>query len=265
MSADTESSNKKDRATVEHARSDYEREGFLAPMDVFPAAEMNEYREQCNELVAQVGHEASRDGLNARHFDVEFIWELATDSRVLDWVEAVMGPDIVILDSLFFCQYPSSEVEHYVAWHQDVTYWGLEPAEALSAWIAIDDADAENGCMEVIPGSHQVGMVPHVTAATPGNILSVGQEIPDEYVDRSSAFLVELDAGQMSFHHGKLFHSSPPTRSDRRSCGLVIRYISPHVKQVEPHSLEGFYRTVLVRGDDTNGLHSVHHPPFLLT
>ena len=149
-----------------------------------------------------------------RHFDVEFVWRLATHRRVLDAVEAVLGPDILLLASNFFCKYPAEERgERFVAWHQDVTYWGLEPPRAITAWIAIDDADVENGCMSVIPGSHRLGILEHGKSAREGNLLSINQEVPDGLVDEARAVSMPLRAGQMSLHDGMLLHGSHPNRS----------------------------------------------------
>ncbi len=83
--------------------------------------------------------------------------------------------------------------------------------------------------------------------------LSINQEIPDELVDASQAFDLELKAGQISIHHGQLFHSSNPNTSNRRRYGLTLRYVAPHVKQVEISSLGNKYPTILVRGEDRYG------------
>ena len=127
--------------------------GFLPVVDVLAPDEAVRCRAQFDALEREIPPEAAEVRILDRHFDQEFVWRLATHRRVLDAVEAVLGPDIVLLASNFFCKYPAEERgERFVAWHQDVTYWGLEPARAITAWIAIDDADVENGCMSVIPG-----------------------------------------------------------------------------------------------------------------
>ena len=152
---------------------------------------------------------------------------------MLDPVEAVLGPDILLLASNFFCKYPAEERgERFVAWHQDVTYWGLEPPRAITAWIAIDDADVENGCMSVIPGSHRLGILEHAKSARAGNLLSINQEVPDGLVDEARAVSMPLRAGQMSLHDGMLLHGSHPNRSTRRRCGLAVRFTTPDVRQI---------------------------------
>ncbi|MCZ6633609.1 MAG: phytanoyl-CoA dioxygenase family protein, partial [bacterium] len=201
-------------------------------------------------LEAREGKEKCQIGLQGRHFEEEFIWQLATDGRVLDVMQEVMGQDILLLSTHIFCKYPNPESQDFVAWHQDTTYWGLEPPEAHTAWIAVDDSDVENGCMRVIPGSHTDGVVTHGKSKRDGNLLSINQEIPDALVDSSRAMDLILKAGQMSVHHGQVFHASNPNRSTRRRCGLTVRYIAPYCKQTVLNSVKQQWQPVLLRGED---------------
>ncbi|MEC7842388.1 MAG: phytanoyl-CoA dioxygenase family protein, partial [Candidatus Latescibacterota bacterium] len=171
---------------------DYTENGYVTALDLFSQDEIAAYRQCFDALEAREGKENCQIGLQARHFGEEFIWRMASDSRIIDLIASVMGEDILLLGTHFFCKYPDPDGEKFVAWHQDVTYWGLEPPEAHTAWIAIDDSDVENGCMQIIPGSHKDGIVTHATSDREGNLLSINQEIPDEYVDRSNAADIEL-------------------------------------------------------------------------
>ncbi|MDP6040460.1 MAG: phytanoyl-CoA dioxygenase family protein, partial [Candidatus Latescibacteria bacterium] len=198
---------------VDSLKEVYEEQGFVTGIDVFSESEINGFRTSFDALEAREGKEKCQVGLQARHFDEEFIWQLATDRRILDVMQAVMGDDLMLLSTHFFCKYPDPESTAFVAWHQDITYWGLEPPVAHTAWIAIDDADVENGCMRFIPGSHKNGIAVHDKSSREGNLLSINQEIPDEYVDDSQAVDIVLKAGQMSVHDGQLFHASNPNRS----------------------------------------------------
>ena len=228
----------------------YADEGFLTQVDLFSESEIGHFRACFDKLETREGREKCQIGLQARHLDEEFIWQMSTDSRVIDVMQELMGEDIMLLSTHFFCKYPDPKAKKFVAWHQDVTYWGLDPAEAHTAWVAIDDSDTENGCMRVIPGSHKNGIVTHGESEEGENLLSVNQEIPDELVDTSQAFDLELKAGQLSIHDGQLYHASNPNTSDRRRCGLTLRYIAPHVKQIELNSLGTRYPTILIRGED---------------
>jgi len=165
-----------------------------------------------------------------------------------------MGPDILLLATHFFCKYPepgeaAEGPEKFVAWHQDVTYWRLEPAFALTAWYAVDDSDAENGCMRVIPGTH-AEIRDHGTSERAGNLLSINQEVPVTEEEEARAVDLVLRAGEISLHHGKLIHGSNPNRSARRRCGMTIRYIPPHVRQTGLNSQGRSWSPVLVRGRD---------------
>ena len=228
----------------------YEENGYVTSIDVFSEEEIDGYRASFDALEAREGKENCQIGLQARHFTEEFIWRMASDRRVIDLMASCMGDDILLLSTHFFCKYPDPEGVKFVAWHQDVTYWGLEPPEAHTAWIAIDDSDVENGCMQVIPGSHKDGIVTHGTSDREGNLLSINQEIPDEYVDKSRAVNFELQAGQMSIHHGSVYHASHPNRSDPRRCGLTVRFIPPCARQKEMNSLGGEWKPILARGED---------------
>jgi ectoine hydroxylase-related dioxygenase (phytanoyl-CoA dioxygenase family) len=237
--------------TTETLTEQWTERGFVPALNVLTPAEAADTRAQFDALEREIPPEAAEVRILDRHLDVEFIWRLATHPRVLDAVEAVLGPDVLLLASNFFCKYPAQERgERFVAWHQDVTYWGLEPPRAITAWIAIDDADEENGCMSVIPGSHRRGLLEHGKSARVGNLLSVNQEVPDGLVDGSRAVSMPLRAGQMSLHDGMLLHGSHPNRSVRRRCGLAVRFTTPDVRQVAANSLRGYYRPVLVRGVD---------------
>lgn len=228
----------------------YEAQGVLPKVDLFTDDEIAAVRRRFDELEGREGKEKCQIGLQARHLDEAFIWQLSTDRRLLDVMEQVMGEDILLLATHFFCKYPDQSGKHFVAWHQDITYWGLGPPIAHTAWIAIDDSDVKNGCMRVIPGSHKDGIVTHGESDREGNLLSINQEIPDEYVDTSRAVDLELEAGQMSVHDGQVFHASNSNTSDRRRCGLTVRFVPPQVKQVEMNSLGHTWEPVLVRGED---------------
>jgi ectoine hydroxylase-related dioxygenase (phytanoyl-CoA dioxygenase family) len=232
----------------------WERDGFVAAVDVLTPAEVIATRARFDALEARVGRDTAEIRLHDRHFDEPWIWQLATDPRIVDPVTRLIGSDVLLLGSHFFCKYPAEERgERFVAWHQDLTYWGLEPPLALSAWLAIDDADVANGCMRVIPGSHGAGLLTHGTASRPGNLLSINQEVPADLVDERRAVSLPLAAGQMSLHHGLLLHQSHPNRSSRRRCGLTLRYVPATVRQTAANSLGTWWRAALVRGEDRHG------------
>ncbi|MEE2717062.1 MAG: phytanoyl-CoA dioxygenase family protein [SAR324 cluster bacterium] len=251
-------------ALTKQEKADYEAHGYLTGLEIFSEAEICAYREQFDELAAREGRERSQIGLTARHFDTRFIWEMSTDKRLLDAMQELMGANVQLLGTHFFCKYPVTDTDHFVAWHQDVTYWGLEPPKADSAWIAVDDSNVENGCMQVIPESHKTGLAPHLTSAQPGNLLSINQEIPERHVDATKAVNLCLKAGQVSIHTGTLYHASRPNCSPHRRCGLAVRFITTDTRQKELNSTKEHWQPVLVRGVDLHGHFPKIEPPFPL-
>jgi len=237
--------------------AEFERDGFLCGLRVLDVAGVARVRREFDALEAREGREKSEIGLLDRHFDQQFVWELATNAAILDAVEAVVGPDILLLATHFFCKYPApseakTSPEKFVAWHQDVTYWGLEPPFAVTAWYAVDDSDVENGCMRLIPGTHHA-IREHGTATRSGNLLSINQEVPVTSEEEASAVDAVLRAGEISLHHGMLIHGSNPNRSSRRRCGLTLRYVPPSVRQTAINSQGRRWRAIRVRGRDDYG------------
>ena len=229
----------------------YKRDGYIGAIDVVDGPQVDSYRQAFDDLEERVGKETAQIGLVDYHYEDEFIWKLATNTTILDTIEALIGPNVLLLATHFFNKYgEGKEAEVFVAWHQDVTFWGLEPPTAITAWYAVDDSDVENGCMQVIPGTHVSGVVEHGKAEQAGNLLSINQEVHVTPAEAATAVDLPLRAGQISIHDGTLIHGSLPNRSDRRRCGLTLRYVPTSVRQAEENSLAGRWRPVLVRGKD---------------
>ena len=236
------------QSTNEQLLTRYQKEGYLTGIRIAERQKALAYRLEYDDLEGDIGKEKCEIGLIDWHFEQEFIWELAVHPKILDVIEALIGPDIMLLATHFFCKYGPRE--KFVAWHQDVTYWGLEPPDAITAWYAIDDSDIENGCMQVIPGSHHKGIQEHGKSDQAGNLLSINQEVQVTKEEEKTAVNLILRSGEMSIHHGMIIHGSLPNHSKRRRCGLTIRYISPSVKQAEDNSLKRPWEPILLRGED---------------
>jgi ectoine hydroxylase-related dioxygenase (phytanoyl-CoA dioxygenase family) len=136
----------------------------------------------------------------------------------------------------------------FVSWHQDATYFALEPICHVTAWVALTDASVEAGCMEVVPGSHKLGQLRHADMQDPENLLSRGQTLSVD-VDRSTTAFMPVKAGQFSLHHTHLVHNSRPNRSKDRRIGLGISYIPTHARCTAARRVSA----MLVRGTDTYG------------
>ncbi len=220
----------------------YRREGYYAPVRVMSATEAQRYRQALETHEAQRGQPLQG---NLRHkVHLLFTWAdaLVHHPVVLDAIEDAIGPDILCWTTNFFIKEAASP--GFVSWHQDSTYWGLDPDEVITAWIALSDVTEESGYMQVIPGSHKVDQLPHVDTFHRDNLLSRGQEIAVE-VDKSQAVGLTLKPGEMSLHHIKLVHGSDANRSNDRRIGLAIRYIPTYVRQTKVRD-----SAMLVRGTD---------------
>jgi len=239
----------------------YEEQGFLTPIPVLDDTEAAQMRETFDAIEAQTDEADRSIGLLGLHLKHESVWSLATHPNVVDAVKQAIGPDVMLLGTHFFVKYPSQK-DAFVAWHQDVTYWGLKPPFAITAWIAIDDADVANGCMRVIPGSHKQGLMEHGKSDRKGNLLSVNQSIDTAQVDESTAADIELKAGQMSLHDGLLIHGSNPNQSDRRRAGLTVRFTRTDVDLVGHAVAKHNWKPVLVAGEDREGKQTFTDAPF---
>ena len=130
----------------------YRRDGLLFPVPALSAAEVEYFRARHDELDQHLGGRPTAVEKGDRHLDIKWICDLATHAAVLDAVEDVIGPDILIHSSTIFTKYAHDE--KFVSWHQDSHYWGLSEPPLVSAWIALTDSTVDNGCLRVLPGTH---------------------------------------------------------------------------------------------------------------
>lgn len=220
----------------------YQRDGFYFPAPVLSRDEAAHFRRCLEQHEAKTGKPLQGNWRHKTHLLFTWADELVHYPKILDAVEDVIGPDIVCWTTNFFIKEANNP--GFVSWHQDSTYWGLDPDDVITAWVAFTDATPENGYMQFIPGSHKVEQLPHVDTFHKDNLLSRGQEIAVD-VDESKAVGIPLRAGEMSLHHIKLVHGSDPNRSNDRRIGLAIRYIPTHVRQTKVRD-----SAMLVRGID---------------
>ncbi len=209
-------------AVQETYRTRFERDGVVYPIPVLSGEKTSVYLEYFSQLEELLGRPIKRMGNPALHF--LWAYRLATEPPVLDAVEAILGPDLLISGTLIFCKYPRDPA--FVAWHQDTFYSNLHLTPSVSAWIALLDSTSENGCMRVVPGSHLQGTLPHQETRGSDNLLKRGEEIQVE-VDEADAVDLVLRAGDMSLHHHAIIHGSRPNRSDTKRLGFIVRYVTP--------------------------------------
>lgn len=224
-------------------------DGYLLPVDIYSPEEAQAFRDELEDLETRLGDikTGNKNQLNYPHLLFRFANQICHNQKLLDVVESIIGPDILVWNSTFFIKEPKTET--YVSWHQDMKYWGLNDTDGqVSAWIALNPVSQANGCMQFLPKTHLGEMVDHNDTFSEDNFLTRGQEAEFDY-NPDDILHVELDPGQASFHHGKLLHASPPNRSDDRRIGYAIQFIAPHVEQAV--ASKDF--AMLVQGEDKYG------------
>ncbi|HEX6117104.1 MAG TPA: phytanoyl-CoA dioxygenase family protein [Solirubrobacterales bacterium] len=221
----------------------YERDGYLSPLDVLGAAEVARFRGEFERLEPRLGP-ATTPRHAQTHLHFRWAYELATHPALLDAVEGVIGPDILVHTTSLFCKQPRDPA--FVSWHQDAHNWRLDEPRLLTAWIALTVSDEENGCLRVVPGSH-LTRLDHEARPHKDNMLATGLTVSAQ-VDEDDVVGFVLAPGQASFHHADLVHGSNGNRSDGKRIGFAVRFVSPSVTQERPH-----HAVVLARGEDAYG------------
>ncbi len=223
-------------------KADWDRDGYVTAMPILTEAEAAAYRADFEAAEAQHGalHYKAK-----MHTVLPSALELATHPKVLDAVEAILGPDILLYDCEYIVKEPKTD--SFVSWHQDLTFWGLSDDAQVSLWLALSPANADSGCMRMIPGSHKQGVFAHDTSDDANNVLLQSQTV--QGVDETQAVLCPLKPGEASFHHGWTLHASMANHSDDRRIGFNAQFIAPHVRQTK-HDKD---TVMLVRGQDRYG------------
>jgi len=242
--------------TEEQARR-YAHDGYLFPVPALSAAERETCLAGLARFEARLGTkltDADRKWRSAGYTHLPWVDALARHPRILDAVEDVIGPDILVWTSTFFIKEPGSPT--FAAWHQDATYFGLTPTDHVTAWVALTDAGSEAGCMEVLSSRGQPRQHRHAALKLAHSINGGGQTIT-EPLDETDVVTMALPAGAFSLHHTLCAHRSAPNRSAHRRIGLGISYIPTRVRPV------GTYRmpALLVRGADRFGHFDLLSPP----
>lgn len=207
--------------------SAFNRDGFIKGIRIFSPTEIGEIRAYFDDLLKQtLAAGGDSYSISTAHLKYGRVWDLLTEPRIVAVVQDLLGDQLVGWGSHFFCKMPGDGKR--VAWHQDASYWPLSPSKAVTVWLAIDDADAENACVQFLPGSQHFG---HLTyrPSTPEEHNTLDQTVTD--VERFGApVLDELRAGEISIHSDLLLHGSEANQSSRRRCGLTLRYCSMDVR-----------------------------------
>ncbi len=204
-------------------REAYDRLGYVFPLPVLTAEETAFYRGKMVEYLERIDYKLDVLTRHKPHLFLKWANDLGRHPKILEPVRGILGEDILLWYSVVFVKPGPSE--GYVAWHQDSHYWAMSEEKGLTAWLALSDVTVENGCMQMVGGSHrqEQDWKHEVVAGDRDNILHRGQKIvglnPDQFVN------VELKAGEMSIHELRTLHGSGPNRTPQPRLGIAFRYI----------------------------------------
>ena len=239
----------------------FEKDGYFFPIKVFGEAETERYLANFMDYHSQ--NQARLEALSPKdkyqvfsetHFVLPWVYEMVSHPKVLDVMESLLGPHLLIWATDWFVKMPGEKT--YVSMHQDGTYWNLRPANVVTAWLALSPSTPVNGGMRVIPGTHRRPALPQRETYALENALSRGQEIAVE-IDEKQAVDMALQPGEMSLHHIWIVHGSNVNTSSTPRIGIAIRFVTPDVVQDSP----GRPLAMLVRGRDDYGNFELLSPP----
>jgi ectoine hydroxylase-related dioxygenase (phytanoyl-CoA dioxygenase family) len=201
----------------------YASDGILFPVRVLSPLQAAQYRDAL-ESVARLSGESILRRFDNLHLFFPWAYRLSTQQSLLDAIESILGPDIVIDGSLVFYKPPHDEA--YASWHQDSVYSGWHLTPSVSAWIALTKSERSNGCMRAIPGSHKDGLLEHDNVLNDPNLLNRRGERLRMDVNESQAVDLVLEPGEMSLHHTNIVHGSNANTSDVPRIGFIVRFVT---------------------------------------
>jgi len=234
------------RTLTDQELQTYEKDGLLFPIRVFSPEEAAQFLSKWEAFEHSSGSVVQGKFRYKSHLLFPFVDQIMREPAILDLVEDILGPDIMVWNVNLYPKEPGDG--RFISWHQDSAHWGLDNNRIVSVWVALSPATRENGCMRMIRGSHRLGTVPHIDTWDPANILTRGQTIAQPLGEETATSIV-LNPGECSLHHVQMKHSSPPNHSKERRVALAVRYITPSTRQ-QHHDIDF---ATLVRGEDAHG------------
>lgn len=210
----------------------YQREGYVViNRPILPDDKFRALKAHFEEKLAQWPKDKRPEAMDTPHFDDPRLLEWALDDAIVDLVEPILGPDIILFSTHFICK-PQGDGRR-VPWHEDSAYWKgkLDPMEVCTVWFAVDPSTVENACMHVIPRTHdsgRQGYSDYDEVDVAKNVFPT-EVTPSQRRDQL-AVPIELQANECSLHDARLMHGSPANTSDQRRCGWTLRFTPAHVK-----------------------------------
>ena len=225
----------------------YKEDGYIAPIDVLTKNEAEEVKKEIEYIEKKWPNEIEGLGRNYVHLISPVLDKVSHNSKILDAVESIIGKDILVCGTTLFIKNPDKK--GFVSFHQDAKYIGLEPHNWVTGWLAVTDANEENGCMRMLKGSHKKDLKFHDQKFDENNLLTRGQTIENVLINETTPVI--LKAGQLSLHHPTIIHGSGLNKSKERRIGFAIQsYIGTNVDQVL-----GKIYVQQARGNDTFKFH----------
>lgn len=207
-------------------KSQFARDGYIKNLPVFSSEGVTHLQEMFDEWSGRLPKDIDINRVNMWHKASRSFADLCHTPAILDYVEDVIGPNFYQWGGQFFVKYPHDGSE--VPWHQDSQYWPFSPKRTVTAWLAIYDTDADNAAMQVVRGSHNHGSFKHHINDAPNLVLA--REVDADQIDETKIVTLDMKAGEISLHDSRLIHGSGPNKSDRRRCGITIRFCPTNVR-----------------------------------
>jgi len=207
--------------------SQFNRDGCIRGIRIYSDEEIDGIRAYFDRLLAKVAAEGGDSySISSAHLKYARVWETLAEPRIVACLKDLLGENVVGWGSHFFCKMPGDGKS--VAWHQDSSFWPLTPSKAVTVWLAVDDADVANACMRFVAGSHHFGKVTY-RPSDPEEHNVLNQTIKN--VEQFGRIVENvLKAGEISINSDLLLHGSEANKSERRRCGLTLRYTPAEVQ-----------------------------------
>jgi non-haem Fe2+, alpha-ketoglutarate-dependent halogenase len=238
---DVHRTSKSGKILTAEQRFRFHEDGVVFPIRAFSADEADDYRRECDRLEALLGGRPRTVEVRQMHLHFPWAYRLATQPRLLDAVEDLLGPDLLIWATELFAKHPDDRVVS-IGWHRDGAYMGLEPEHTLTAWVALSPSRAANGCMRVV---HEADR------RVSGSVQRTTGKPEDSIMD------VELQAGELSLHDVYVLHGSGPNLGRDKRVGFAIRFTTPQARPTTSTKVAA----KLVRGEDRYGFFDLQPPP----
>ena len=245
------------RRLTNKEKQQYSEQGYVKNLPVFSYNGALELQGLFEELSSRLPSDVDINKTNMWHKASKKFHDLCRTTEILDYVEDILGPNFVQWGGQFFHKEPKSG--SVVPWHQDAQYWPLKPANAVTVWLAVYDTDKENGAMKVVSGSHKKGSNGFKHHTNNASHLVLDQEVSEDQIDQDNIVYMDLKAGEISLHNDALLHGSDPNNSDRRRCGITMRFSPTNVKG--DLNEWPFFETQLARGVDSFKLNPIAQIP----